>query len=133
MKRLIEGTDVAGRRVLVVEDTSTTGASPSTAVEAAREAGATVVGVATVVDRDTGADAVIIGAISYDGLNNVVEEIRAKDPVALVLSGGPASVYSEDAPSIDPAVFELGLPVFGICRGLQLINVALGGTLAESS
>jgi orotate phosphoribosyltransferase len=55
MQRLIEGPDVAGRRVLVVEDTSTTGASPLTALRAVREAGATVVGVATVVDRDTGA------------------------------------------------------------------------------
>ncbi|AFA75397.1 orotate phosphoribosyltransferase PyrE [Gordonia polyisoprenivorans VH2] len=59
MQRRIEGPDISGRRVLVVEDTSTTGASPSTAVEAAREAGATVIGVATVVDRDTGADEVI--------------------------------------------------------------------------
>ncbi|GAC68171.1 orotate phosphoribosyltransferase [Gordonia soli] len=59
MQRRIEGPDIAGRRVLVVEDTSTTGASPSNAVEAAREAGATVVGVATVVDRATGADEVI--------------------------------------------------------------------------
>ena len=55
MQRLIEGPDIAGRRVLVVEDTSTTGASVLTAVRAVREAGATVVGVATVVDRDTGA------------------------------------------------------------------------------
>ncbi|MGV9669556.1 orotate phosphoribosyltransferase [Gordonia sp. NPDC003504] len=59
MQRRIEGPDIVGKRVLVVEDTSTTGASPSTAVEAAREAGAIVVGVATVVDRATGADAVI--------------------------------------------------------------------------
>jgi orotate phosphoribosyltransferase len=55
MQRLIEGPDIAGRRVLVVEDTSTTGASVLTAVQAVREAGATVVGVATLVDRDTGA------------------------------------------------------------------------------
>ncbi len=55
MQRLIEGPDVAGRRVLVVEDTSTTGASVLEAVQAVRGAGATVVGVATVVDRDTGA------------------------------------------------------------------------------
>jgi orotate phosphoribosyltransferase len=55
MQRLIEGPDVAGRRVLVVEDTSTTGASVLTAVHAVRDAGATVVGVATVVDRETGA------------------------------------------------------------------------------
>jgi orotate phosphoribosyltransferase len=59
MQRRIEGPDIDGKRVLVVEDTSTTGASPLAAVRAAREAGATVVGVATVVDRDTGAREVI--------------------------------------------------------------------------
>ncbi|MFM9378780.1 orotate phosphoribosyltransferase [Gordonia sp. VNK21] len=59
MQRQIEGPDITGRRVLVVEDTSTTGASPSQAVQAVREAGAEVVGVATVVDRATGADEVI--------------------------------------------------------------------------
>ncbi len=59
MQRLIEGPDISGRRVLVVEDTSTTGESPLTAVRAARDAGATVVGVATVVDRETGARQVI--------------------------------------------------------------------------
>ncbi len=62
MQRRIEGTDVAGRRVLVVEDTSTTGSSPLAAVEAVREAGAEVVGVATIVDRDTGAQQVIENA-----------------------------------------------------------------------
>ncbi|GAA1390277.1 orotate phosphoribosyltransferase [Luteococcus peritonei] len=55
MQRRIEGTEVAGRRVLVVEDTSTTGGSALTAVEAVREAGGEVVGVACVVDRNTGA------------------------------------------------------------------------------
>lgn len=55
LQRRIEGPDVSGRSVLAVEDTSTTGASVLTAVAALREAGATVVGVATVVDRDTGA------------------------------------------------------------------------------
>lgn len=55
MQRRIEGIEVSGQRVLAVDDTSTTGASVLTAVEALREAGATVVGVATVVDRDTGA------------------------------------------------------------------------------
>ncbi|WP_080796781.1 orotate phosphoribosyltransferase [Corynebacterium pacaense] len=59
MQRRIEGPSVVGRRVLVVEDTTTTGNSPLTAVAALREAGAEVVGVATVVDRDTGADRVI--------------------------------------------------------------------------
>lgn len=59
MQRRIEGPDVRGHRVLVVEDTTTTGNSPLTAVAALCEAGAEVVGVATVVDRETGADEVI--------------------------------------------------------------------------
>ncbi|AWK74125.1 MULTISPECIES: orotate phosphoribosyltransferase [Rhodococcus] len=59
MQRQIEGPDVVGKRVLVVEDTTTTGNSPLTAVKALRDVGATVVGVATVVDRATGADDVI--------------------------------------------------------------------------
>ncbi|MGA4507876.1 orotate phosphoribosyltransferase [Propionibacteriaceae bacterium G1746] len=59
MQRLIEGTDVAGRRVLVVEDTSTTGGSPLQAVAALREAGAEVVGVAVIVDRASGAEEAI--------------------------------------------------------------------------
>ena len=45
------------------------------------------------------------------------EELKAKDPVALVLSGGPSSVYEDGAPQLDPAIFELGLPTFGICYG----------------
>jgi orotate phosphoribosyltransferase len=55
LQRRIEGTEIAGRKVLVVEDTSTTGGSVMTAVDAVREAGAEVVGVAVIVDRDTGA------------------------------------------------------------------------------
>ncbi|MDT0438955.1 MULTISPECIES: orotate phosphoribosyltransferase [Streptomyces] len=55
MQRRVEGPDIAGRRVLVVEDTSTTGGSPLAAVEAVREAGAEVVAVVTIVDRATGA------------------------------------------------------------------------------
>lgn len=55
MRRRVEGPDVAGRRVVVLEDTSTTGGSPLTAMEALREAGAEVLAVAVVVDRDTGA------------------------------------------------------------------------------
>lgn len=62
MQRRIEGPDIVGRKVLVVEDTTTTGNSPLTAVEALREAGAEVIGVATVVDRNTGADKVIADA-----------------------------------------------------------------------
>jgi len=55
LQRRVEGPDVSGRRCLIVEDTSTTGGSPLTAVEAVREAGGTVVAVATIADRDTGA------------------------------------------------------------------------------
>ena len=61
-----------------------------------------------------------------------IEEIKARDPVALVLSGGPASVYTEGAPQIDPALFDLGLPVFGICYGFQAMAQALGGTVAHT-
>jgi orotate phosphoribosyltransferase len=64
MQRLVEGPDIAGRQVLVVEDTSTTGGSVLTAVRSARSAGASVVGVAAVVDRDTGAKE----AIESEGL-----------------------------------------------------------------
>ncbi|GAA1090088.1 glutamine-hydrolyzing GMP synthase [Tsukamurella spumae] len=60
------------------------------------------------------------------------DEVRAKNPAAIVLSGGPASVYAEDAPSLDPAVFDLGVPVFGICYGFQMMARALGGTVANT-
>ncbi len=72
LQRRIEGMEVAGQRVLAVEDTSTTGGSVLTAVEALREAGATVVGVATVVDRDTGArEAIEREGLTYRYLLNL--------------------------------------------------------------
>jgi GMP synthase (glutamine-hydrolysing) len=61
-----------------------------------------------------------------------VEEIKAKDPQAIVLSGGPASVYADGAPQLDPALFELGVPVFGICYGFQAMAQALGGTVTHT-
>lgn len=61
-----------------------------------------------------------------------IEEITARDPLAIVLSGGPASVYTEGAPRLDPALFDLGLPVFGICYGFQAMAQALGGTVAQT-
>ncbi len=61
-----------------------------------------------------------------------VEEIKSRDPQAIVLSGGPASVYAEGAPQLDPAVFDLGVPVFGICYGFQAMAAALGGTVERT-
>ena len=56
-----------------------------------------------------------------------VEQLLAREPAAIVLSGGPASVYAPDAPGIDPALVEAGIPVFGICYGFQAMADALGG------
>ncbi|AQT81356.1 glutamine-hydrolyzing GMP synthase [Mycolicibacterium litorale] len=61
-----------------------------------------------------------------------VDEIKAKDPQAIVLSGGPASVYAEGAPQLDPALFDLDVPVFGICYGFQAMAQALGGDVAHT-
>ncbi|MCK7642301.1 glutamine-hydrolyzing GMP synthase [Corynebacterium sp. P6145] len=61
-----------------------------------------------------------------------VEEIRAKNPAALVLSGGPSSVYAEGAPELRPELLDLGIPVFGICYGFQAMTHALGGTVANT-
>jgi GMP synthase (glutamine-hydrolysing) len=57
------------------------------------------------------------------------DQIRARNPHALVLSGGPASVYAEDAPRVDPAIFDLGIPTLGICYGMQLMALELGGAV----
>src|SRR5205823_4514281 len=55
------------------------------------------------------------------------EAVRARNPYALILSGGPASVYAEGAPHVDPGIFELGIPTLGICYGMQLMALDLGG------
>ncbi|MCL2541685.1 MAG: glutamine-hydrolyzing GMP synthase [Nocardioidaceae bacterium] len=58
-----------------------------------------------------------------------VAEMLAKQPKAIVLSGGPSSVYAEGAPGIDDAIFEAGTPVFGMCYGFQLMALGMGGTV----
>ncbi|MEJ3743781.1 glutamine-hydrolyzing GMP synthase [Actinomycetes bacterium KLBMP 9797] len=59
-------------------------------------------------------------------------EMLAKDPAAIILSGGPASVYVPGAPQIDSKLFDAGVPVFGICYGFQAMAQALGGTVAHT-
>jgi GMP synthase (glutamine-hydrolysing) len=59
-------------------------------------------------------------------------EMLAKDPAAIVLSGGPASVYADGAPAVDPALFGAGVPVLGICYGFQAMTTALGGRVRRT-
>ncbi len=61
-----------------------------------------------------------------------LDRLLARDPAAVVLSGGPASVYADGAPALDPALLDAGVPVLGICYGFQLMADALGGTVART-
>ncbi|WP_440299138.1 glutamine-hydrolyzing GMP synthase [Humibacter sp.] len=60
------------------------------------------------------------------------EEVAAKSPAGIVLSGGPSSVYEDGAPSFDPAIFELGVPTLGICYGFQVMAASLGGEVSKT-
>jgi GMP synthase (glutamine-hydrolysing) len=66
------------------------------------------------------------------GHDTPVAEIVARNPVGIVLSGGPASVYEEGAPALDPEVLALGVPVLGICYGMQAMALALGGGVGRT-
>jgi GMP synthase (glutamine-hydrolysing) len=60
------------------------------------------------------------------------DQVRARNPHALILSGGPASVYAEGAPQVDPGLYELGIPTLGICYGAQLMALDLGGAVERT-
>jgi len=62
-----------------------------------------------------------------------LDTIKALNPEGIILSGGPASIYEAGSPGVDPAIFELGVPVLGICYGMQFMVHALGGTVEKSS
>ena len=64
--------------------------------------------------------------------NTTIDKLRERKPSGLILSGGPMSVYEDGAPSCDPALFELGVPVLGICYGMQLMALTLGGTVERT-
>ena len=61
-----------------------------------------------------------------------VAEVKAKNPQAIILSGGPSSVYAENAPTFDGEILKLGIPVFGICYGFQAMAAALGGVVTKT-
>jgi GMP synthase (glutamine-hydrolysing) len=61
-----------------------------------------------------------------------IDEILVRNPKAIIFSGGPASVYADGAPKIDPKIFEQGIPIFGICYGFQAMAQALGGEVAKT-
>lgn len=61
-----------------------------------------------------------------------LDELLARRPAAIVLSGGPSSVYADGAPGVDPALFDAGVPTFGICYGFQAMAAALGGTVQQT-
>ena len=61
-----------------------------------------------------------------------LEELQKMQPIGLIFTGGPNSVYLEDAPHVDPAIFQMGVPVLGICYGCQLMAQALGGRVTAA-
>src|SRR6202047_233372 len=115
--------------------------TPSDAAAAQREPGGTVSTRHGIVVLDFGGQSPQLIARRVRDLevfsailpcNAPLDEIRAHEPVGIVLSGGPCSVYDPNAPGVDPKVLELGIPVLGICYGMQWMARTLGGKVAPA-
>lgn len=64
--------------------------------------------------------------------NTSIEKIKEKRPKGIIFTGGPASVFENGAPKCDKEIFELGIPILGICYGMQLMTYMLGGKVKKS-
>ena len=64
--------------------------------------------------------------------NTTIEKIKEKNPKGIIFTGGPASVYAENAPKVDEEIFKLGIPILGICYGMQLMTYTLGGKVERA-
>ena len=64
--------------------------------------------------------------------NTSIDKIIEKKPKGIIFTGGPASVYADDAPKCDPKIFDLGIPILGICYGMQLMTYTLGGNVSRA-
>lgn len=62
-----------------------------------------------------------------------IDKIKEKNPKGIIFTGGPASVYGEDSPKCNKEIFELGIPVLGICYGMQLMTYTLGGKVERAN
>ena len=64
--------------------------------------------------------------------NITIEKIKSYNPIGIIFTGGPSSVFGEDSPKVDKEIFSLGIPVFAICYGMQLTAYMLGGKVVHA-